>query len=751
MPSEQPFQGVVGRTLEDSTPWWPDLPRAPEGAPNIVVVLLDDVGYAQFGCYGSDIATPTFDRMAAEGLRYSNFHTTALCSPTRAALLTGRNHHTNGMARIVEVATGFPGYDANVPKDCGFLPEILRTNHYATFAVGKWHLAPATEMAPGCVRDKWPLGRGFERFYGFLGGETDQYHPDLIHDGHQVDPPRSAAEGYHLTEDLVDHAIGYINDLRAVSPDKPYLLWCAPGACHAPHQAPREYIDRYRGRFDQGWDVWRDGVFARQQASGLLPAGTRLSERPQWVPSWESLSSDERRLYARMMEVYAGFLEHTDAQIGRLIDHLEEELDHTIVVIMSDNGASAEGGPRGSFNEMYFFNFEPESLEENLARIDLLGAPGSHNHYPWGWAWAGNTPLKRWKRETHEGGVCDPLIVRWPGRLGAGQTRHQYVHAIDLLPTLLDVIGIDAPDHINGVPQRPIEGISFAPTLAGGPSAHITQYYEMLGSRALYHDGWKAVVYHPSPIVNYDGSDPRKSFDADDWELYHVAEDFSETVDLAKERPEQLAEMVARWWQEAERYNVMPLNNNPTVGRDRRHRRSRYVFEPGMASLPEALAPNLRNRPWQLLAELDIPAGGAEGVLAAQGGPGGGWTVYLRRGRLHFAYNHLGATITTVVADVELAAGPVVARVTFSPTGSFQGDVDLYYGDVPVGQGHVPRTVLVTYGMTGFSVGYQRGDAVAPDYAGRFDITPGALRRVVIEVEGRPHRGGEARAGLAMQ
>ena len=441
MPTEEPYQGVVGRTLEDSVPWWPPLPRAPEGAPNVVVVLLDDVGYAQFGCYGSDIATPTFDRLAAGGLRYSNFHTTALCSPTRAALLTGRNHHTNGMGRIVEIAGGFPGYDAHVPRSSGFLSEILLGQGYATFAVGKWHLAPAGEMTMGSPRDKWPLGRGFERFYGFLGGETDQYHPDLVHDNHQVEPPRSPEEGYHLTEDLADTAIRYITDLRAVSPEKPFLLWFAPGACHAPHHAPREYIDRYRGRFDKGWDAWRDEVYARQLATGLLPPGTKLSERPRWVQAWDSLSDDERRLYARMMEVYAGFLEHTDAQVGRVLELLASlgETDRTLVLVMSDNGASAEGGPRGSFNEMYFFNFEPESLEENLRRIELLGGPGAHNHYPWGWAWAGNTPLKRWKRETHEGGVCDPLIVCWPERLGSpGGTRHQYVHAIDVMPTNSD-------------------------------------------------------------------------------------------------------------------------------------------------------------------------------------------------------------------------------------------------------------------------------------------------------------------------
>ena len=613
-------------------------------------------------------------------------------------------------------------------------------------------------MAMGSPRDKWPLGRGFERFYGFLGGETDQYHPDLAHDNHQVDPPRTPEDGYHLTEDLADTAIAYIGDLRAVSPDKRFLLWLAPGACHAPHQAPSRYIERYRGRFDQGWDAWRQEVHARQVDSGLLPKGTRLSERPPWIPSWDSLPSDERRLYARMMEVYAGFLEHTDAQVGRVLELIDSlgESDDTLVMVMSDNGASAEGGPRGSFNEMYFFNFEPESLEENLRRIDQLGGPGAHNHYPWGWAWAGNTPLKRWKRETHEGGVCDPLIVHWPARLGRpGETRHQYVHAIDVLPSVLDLVGIDPPEQIRGLPQRPFEGVSFAHTMADASAAsnHLLQYYEMLGSRALYHDGWKAVVFHAMPGVAYDGSDPDKPFDQDDWELYHVAEDFSETEDLAGAQPEKLAQMIELWWSEAEKYNVLPLTNRPGRGLDRRYRRERYEFLPGIGSLPEVVAPNLRNRAWRMLAELDVGAVGAEGMIASHGSNGGGYAVYVRDGRLAFSYNHLGTTLTHVVAEVPLPPGKVVARVEFHPTGQFQGDVDLYYGDVPVAQGHVPRTTLYTYGMGGFTVGYQRGSGVVPGLDGRCPMPEGSLQRVVVEAEGRPYRNPEAeqRAGMAMQ
>jgi arylsulfatase len=614
-------------------------------------------------------------------------------------------------------------------------------------------------MTMGSPRDKWPLGRGFERFYGFMGGETDQYNPDLVYDNHPVEPPRTPEEGYHLTEDLADKAILFMKDLRATAPSKPFFLWFTPGACHAPHQAPPENIAHYRGRFDQGWDSWRDDVFARQVASGLLPPGTELSERPSWVPAWDSLTADEQRLYARMMEVYAGFLTHTDAQVARVLDFVEElgELDNTIVLVMSDNGASAEGGAKGSFNEQYFFNFVPENLEENLKRIDDLGRPGANNHYPWGWAWAGNTPLKRFKRDTHEGGIADPLIVHWPAKLGRpGETRGHYVHAIDVLPTLLELIGIVAPDVINGVEQTPIEGISFAPSVAsaGAANAHVTQYYEMLGSRALYHDGWKAVVFHPSPFIAYDGTDVSKPFDDDQWELYNVAADFSEVHDLSGSEPDKLDEMKDRWWEEAAKFQVMPLNNQPGKFRDNRYSRDRYELYAGIGPLPESIAPNLKNRPFVIAAELDLPAeGDVDGVIVAHGSHSGGYALYLKGRRVHYTYNFVGTDITTVSASVELPVGPVVATVTFTPVPGGGGEVALFYGDVPVGEGTIARTTPVTYGMTFFAVGYQPSGSVCPALAGRAEVTPGVLGRVTIEAEGRAarNRAAEARADLALQ
>ena len=752
-----PFGGTIGKTFDDSTPWWPDLPSAQPGSPNIVVVLLDDVGFAQFGCYGSDIKTPTFDVLAAGGLRYSNFHTTALCSPTRAALLTGRNHHSNGMGRIANITSGFPGYNAEMSHEDGMISEILVRNGYSTFAVGKWHLTPPHEQQMGASRGRWPLGRGFERYYGFLDGETDQYYPDLVYDNHQVDPPRSPEEGYHLTEDMADKAVLFINDARAANPNKPFFLWFAPGACHSPHQAPKEFIDAYRGQFAKGWDAWREDVFARQLAAGLMPAGTELSDRPHWIPAWDSLSADERRLYARMMEVFAGFLTHTDAQVGRIVDHVKSlgEFDNTIFVIMSDNGASAEGGPKGSYNEVFFFNFIPESLEENLKRIDLLGTPDAHNHYPWGWAWAGNTPFKRWKRETHEGGVTDPLIVHWPKGIAArGEVRHQYTHAVDLMPTLLELLKIAPPSEIAGVKQSPIEGVSFAHTLSKGdaPTNHLTQYFEMFGSRALYHDGWKAVVFHPMANLAYDGSDPNLPFDKDAWELYHIENDRSESRNVASLYPEKLQELIALWWREAEEHQVLPLNNQPGKFGDRRLRRERYEYKPGIGALPRAVAPNLHNRGFRIVAEVNSP-GSVNGTICAHGSASAGYAVYVRNNRLHYEHNFVGLHRFVAAANVEVPAGQHRLVVQFTMTGRFKGNVELYYDDLPVGAAEIPMTVPFTYSVAGFTVGYLRGHSVIKEEHAPFSFTKDALHRVIVEPEGRTWRdpAREDRAALGTQ
>ncbi|MGH9033948.1 MAG: arylsulfatase, partial [Acidimicrobiia bacterium] len=422
------FRGKIGRYRSESEPWWPEAVRPPPGAPNVLVVLLDDVGFAQVGCFGSDIDTPNFDRLAANGLRYTNFHTTALCSPTRACVLTGRNHHRVGMGRITDLATGFPGYNCRIGREHGFLSEMLVPHGYAAYAVGKWHLTPEDERDLGASRIRWPLGRGFERFYGFFGGETHQFAPSLVHDQHRVPPPRSWDDGYHLTEDLADRAIEYVTDLRHADPAKPFFLYLCTGACHSPHQAPPDWIERYRGRFDEGWDAWREATLARQIAAGVIEAGTELSPRPDWVPAWDSLPADQQRVFARFQECFAGFLSHADHHIGRVVDFLAEtgDLDDTLVMVLSDNGASSEGGPTGSVNDARPWNLAPREVDEAIARIDELGGPSLHNNYPWGWTVAGNTPFRRWKREVHEGGVADPLIVSWPARIAtAGEVRHQ--------------------------------------------------------------------------------------------------------------------------------------------------------------------------------------------------------------------------------------------------------------------------------------------------------------------------------------
>ena len=529
------FQGVIGDDWRESTPWWPSLPTPPGGAPNILLVVLDDVGFGQLGCYGSDIETPTIDDLAAGGVRLTNFHTTALCSPTRACLLTGRNHHRNGLGRVADLAIGYPGYNGDVPKENGFLSEILRANGYATYAVGKWHLSPDDQTNMAAPRDSWPLARGFDRWYGFHGGETHQFVPALYHDNHSVSPPRSVEEGYHLSADLADRAIGQLADLRAVDEDRPFFLYFATGACHSPHHAPREWIEHYRGRFDQGWDGWREEIFARQLAAGFFPDGTEMAPRPHWVPAWEDLPDRERKVAARFMECFAAFLSFTDAQLARVVEFLDEtgDRENTVIIVVSDNGASSEGGPTGSVNDNRLQNFDPADADELARRIDELGGPSAHNNYPWGWTMAGNTPFKRWKREVHEGGVADPCIVNWPARMGlGGEVRRQFVHAVDILPTVLDLIGVEAPETIEYVPQSSIDGISFAPILdpeaADMAAFRTTQHFEMFGSRAIYHEGWKAVTYKPIGPLYDDGLNWNAPFDEDRWELYHVDVDPTE-------------------------------------------------------------------------------------------------------------------------------------------------------------------------------------------------------------------------------
>jgi arylsulfatase len=749
------FNGVIGRYHWESTPSWPEPVRAPRGAPNIVLVVLDDVGFAQLGCFGSDIDTPTLDALAAGGLRYRNFHTTALCSPTRACLLTGRNHHSNGMGRVIELATGFPGYNARIPKSNAFLSEILVEQGYATWAVGKWHLTPEDETHLGATRARWPLSRGFERFYGYFSGETHQFAPALLRDNHQVRQPRHIDEGYHLTEDLVDEATQLVTDLRAVDGDKPFFLYFCTGACHSPHQAPREWIDRYSGRFDRGWDEWRERTLARQIELGVIPPGTELSPRPDWVPAWDELSADERRLYTRYMEAFAGFLSHTDHHLGRLVQFLDTmgELDNTVLLVLSDNGASSEGGPVGSLNDGRIWNGIPHTVDEGLRRIDEIGGPRCHNNYPWGWTVAGNTPFRRWKREVHEGGVADPLIVHWPARIAdPGAVRDHYVHAVDVTPTVLDVLGIAAPDVLHGVTQRPVEGISVAETLDSPDAAdrHETQYYEMFGCRAIYHRGWKAVTFHPI-------QSSKPGLERVDWELYRVDDDPSECHDLAAQHPDVLQELVERWWIEAAKYQVLPLDNRPFSAFVLERPpgippRRRYVYRPGCAMVPEVAAANVKNRSHTITADIEVDGEEAQGVVLAQGSMLGGWSLFAIDGRLNYVHNLSGLESHHIEAPTPIPAGRHTVSFHFDKTDEHRGTGTLLVDDVVVATGEIPRFTPNRFSLTGagLTCGYSGELPVTDAYRAPFAFNGTIHGGVEVVVDGPEFLDAEAEAEIAI-
>jgi len=746
MPHDE-FHGVIGDTWRDSTAWWPPEPTAPPDAPNVVLIVLDDVGFAQFGCYGSDIETPNLDGLADGGVRLSNFFTTSLCSPTRSCLLTGRNHHSNGMGRVADLAVGFPGYSGHIPRRNGFLPEILAVGGYVPVAVGKWHLTPEDETHMAAPRGSWPCGRGFQRWYGFHGGETHQFVPALYEDNHFALPPRLPEEGYHLSEDLADRAIRYLGDIRSVDADSPFFLYFATGACHSPHHAPKKWIDHYAGRFDGGWDAWRDTTFARQQQLGILPPGTKLSPRPPWVPAWDELAPEDQRVAARFMECFAGFLSHADAQIGRVLSFITElgERDNTLVIAVSDNGASAEGGAKGSINDVRLWNMDPAGSKELRERVGELGTPTAHNNYPWGWTMAGNTPFRRWKREVHQGGIADPCIVQWPARIHSrGEIRHQFAHAIDVLPTILELAGVEAPEEINGLAQSPIEGTSFAYLLDDGdaPERHTTQYFEMLGSRGIYHRGWKAVTFKPLGPMYGDGIDPDAPFEDDRWELYHVTEDKSECDDLADERPDTLQELISQWWEEARRYQVLPLDNRPVAAllapRHPFDTRTRYTFWPNGARVPETVTVNVRNRTHTITAGIEVPPDGSvEGVILAMGTALGGWSLHVLDGRLRYVHNYVGRDRTFIEAPERLTPGLHQVAFSLYTTGDLRGAGSQLVDDEVVASGDIPRLTMVRYSITGagMSCGWEQGPAVGTGYQPPFRFT-GTLGPVIVEVDG---------------
>ncbi|MFK8022865.1 MAG: arylsulfatase, partial [Ilumatobacter sp.] len=592
-PTDDPTPGAatIGTTVADSTPWWPSASRRGERHRNVLIVLLDDVGFGDFGCYGSSIATPTIDRLASEGVRMTGFHTTAMCSTTRASMLTGRNHHAVGMGCLANFDSGFPGYRGKISATAPTLAERLRPHGYRNYMIGKWHATRTTETGPTGPFDGWPLGRGFDRYYGFLDAETDQYSPELVRDNTHVTAAGDHSTGYHLTEDLADEAIRNISDHHATTPNAPWFLLFAPGACHAPHQAPRELVDQYTPTFEHGWDVEREQRLARQIELGVVPPGTELPPRNIGVRAWADHSADEHRLFARLAGAYAAMLDHTDQQLSRLVAAVEATagLDDTIVMVLSDNGASQEGGPLGFVNAMAPFNMVAEPIEQKIARLDDIGGPDTHSNFPHGWAMAANTPLRMYKQNTHGGGVRDPLVIRTADTASkaAGGLRHPFCHASDLAPTVLDLLEIDVDDSLGDA----MTGVSFAAALAqdDAETGKHTQHFEMFGHRGIWHDGWKAVAWHRA------GS----PFDDDRWELFHLDTDFNEHHDLAEEQPERLAAMVERWWEEARANQVLPLDDRFgerfAENAERFHGdRRRYVFSAGMGPLPSDVAPDLR-------------------------------------------------------------------------------------------------------------------------------------------------------------
>ncbi len=724
------WQGSIGDTLADSEAHWPERPHPGPDAPNVVVVLFDDLGFAQLGCYGSSLKTPRIDEVAKRGLRYTNFHTTPLCSPTRASLLTGRNHHSVGMRAVANFNTGFPHMTGGISPHAATIAEVLRDEGYATFAVGKWHLCQMADASAAGPFDNWPLQKGFDRFYGFLQGETDHFSPELTYDNHHIDPPASAADGYHLTEDITDKAIEFIHDSKSIRPDRPFFLYYALGAVHAPHQAPEEYLARQRGRFDEGWDVAREKWFRRQLDEGIIPEGTDLAPRNPGVDAWDELPENQRRLAVALQEAFAAFLEHTDEQIGRLVDALDAlgELDNTLLIITSDNGASQEGGPFGVLHEMKFFNGILETPDEAVEHLDEIGGPHSHSNYPWGWAQAGNAPNKWYKQNTHGGGVRDPLIFHWPAGIdAAGEMRHQFHHVSDLAPTIYDVLGVEPPAVRGGLEQLPVTGTSLRYSWSdpAEPSRKDVQYFEMGGHRGIYAHGWKAVTRHEQGVP----------FEDDTWELYHLAEDFSECHDLAEEMPDKLAEMIELWWSEAREHGVLPLDDRLIELFGVRwqfgtaHDGFRYTYRPPMSHIPAEASAAIAGRSFTLEAVVDRKEGEG-GVLYASGTENSGISFFIDGDVLVFDYNAFDDH-TIVESSTDVPAGRSTVSARFERTGR-TAVATVFIDGEEVGRADVPMAMRMMSSV-GVDVGMDRGSAVSRRYEAPNPFV-GTLERIDIEV-----------------
>jgi arylsulfatase len=740
------FKGTINLDVRDSTPdWGPFTPKkAPEGAPNVLFILYDDTGLAAWSPYGGRINMPTLQKLADDGLTFTQWHTAALCSPTRSTLLTGRNHTLNGMAAITEAANGYPGWSGRIPPQAATVAQILQDNGYSTFWLGKNHNVPEQDVAEGGDRKTWPLGQGFERFYGFIGGETNQWYPDLVEDNHFIEPPSTPEQGYHLSRDLADQAIKMIRNQKATSPSKPWFMFYNPGANHAPHHAPKEYIAKYKGKFDDGYDAYRTWVLARMIDKGVLPKDTKLTpinpmpdsqaNPADNVRPWNTLNADEKKLFSHMAEVFAGMSEYTDVQVGRVIEYLRQtgQLENTIVLYAADNGTSGEGTPNGSVNENKFFNGYPDDLAENMKLIDKLGGPDTYNHFPTGWATAFSTPFQMFKRYAqYSGGTADPLVISWPKGIKArGEIRDQYHHSVDIVPTILDVVGVEMPKVYRGVEQFPLSGISMRYTFDAAPHAPTRkkrQFYSMLGTRGMWEDGWLAAAVH-APFTG------KGHFDQDQWQLYHVDEDRSESIDLAKQYPEKLAALKKAWDEEARTNLALPIDDRTATEMLAIERpsaeppRDRYVYYPGTAPVPEGVAVNVRNRSYKILANVEITAN-AGGVIFAHGSRFGGHALFIKDHKLYYVYNFLGIKPEQKFVSTEmLKPGKYTLGMEFIRTGTGPhkeslGTMKLYINDKVVAQGPM-RTQAGKFTLSGdgLCVGYDSGDAVSSEYK-----TPGAF------------------------
>jgi arylsulfatase len=767
----KPFNGVIKLDIRDSTPDWSpyELTKAPAGAPNILVVLYDDTGLAAWSPYGGRINMPTLDRLAADGLTYTQWHTTALCSPTRSTFLTGRNHHVNRCASITEGSLGFPGAAGRLPAECATIGQVLQDNGYATMWLGKNHNVPVEDLSPAGSRSEWPLSKGFDRFYGFLGGETNQWYPDLIEDNHAIEPPYTPEEGYHLSKDLADQAIRMLQDLRSSGPSKPWFMWFCPGANHAPHHAPQDYIDKYKGVFDDGYEAYREWVLARMIERGVVPDGTELTplnpmpedvaNEADYVRPWAELNDDEKRLFCRMAEVFAGFSEYTDVQVGRVIDFLERtgQLDNTLVLYCADNGASGEGTPNGSVNENKFFNGFPDSLEENMSYFDELGSPETYNHYPTGWAVAFSTPFQMFKRYSQfAGGTCDPLVIHWPKGIKAkGEVRHQYHHSTDIVPTILDVVGLEMPTVYRGVEQYPLNGVSMVYSFdnAEAPTTKKRQYFSMLGTRGIWQEGWKAAALH-APISG------KGHFDQDRWELYHVDSDRAEARNVADQHPEKLQELIDAWFEEAETNFVLPLDDRPAIEQITDERpssepaRSRYIYYPDTSPVPESTAVSIRGRSYKILADVELTPE-SEGVIFAHGSRFGGHSLFVSDGKLHYVYNFLGIKPEQTFVSEPLEPGKHVLGMEFIREGAGEhmesvGTTKLYVDDTVVAEGPMRAQIgPFTLCGDGLCVGYDSADPVSRSYPPGFPFTGGQILGVGVDVSDEQYLDLEREAAAA--